>query len=103
MEASYILRQCNHHRRKMFQSQTDSRRSVNHPQDPGHDMPTGVLAEHYCLILAVFRLQNVELGIAAEARNAQASFLARYNHNLSVQMGTVGLRGVHGGDIAIMN
>ena len=73
------------------------------PQDSGYDLPSGAFAENDGLIVAVFGLENVKLRIAAQARDAQALFFVGHDYDFSVKIRAIGLRGIDGGDIAIVD
>src|SRR5882762_3852984 len=73
------------------------------PQDSGDDAPAGAFAQDYGLVFAVFGLENIEFGIAAQARNTQTLVFIGYDHDFSVKIGAIGLGRVHGGDVAVVN
>jgi len=49
-----------------------------------------LFAEDYCLVFAVFGLEDVEFGVAAQARNAQALVFVGYDDDFSVEIGAIG-------------
>src|SRR5882762_9704460 len=73
------------------------------PQDSGDDAPAGAFAQDYGLVFAVFGLENIEFGVAAQARNAQTLVFIGYDHDFSVKIGAIRLGRVHGGDVAVVN
>src|SRR5207248_11491708 len=56
----------------------------NPPQNSADNSPALVLAEHYGLILAIFRLENVDGLITPEARDTQTLFLTGHDDDLTV-------------------
>src|SRR5260370_39493353 len=73
------------------------------PEDAGDGAPAGAFAQDYGLVFAVFGLENIELGEAAQARNTQTLLFVGYDHDFSVKIGAIGLRGIHGGDVTVAN
>jgi hypothetical protein len=55
------------------------------------------------LVFAILGLENIEFGVAAQARNAKALVFVGYDHDFSVEIGAIGLRGIDGGYVAIVN
>ena len=75
----------------------------NPPENASDDAPAGASAQYDGLVTAIFRLEDIELGIAAQARNAEAFLFVGNDDDFSVELGALGLRGIDSGDIAIVN
>src|ERR1700732_2986420 len=73
------------------------------PQNSGYDAPAGAFAEDNGLVLSVFGFENVKLRVTAEARDAQAFFFVGHDYDFFVKIRAIGLRGIDGGNIAIVD